>query len=145
MKSLRIPGEIDKHNRLFLEESLDVIKPQPVEVDIIFLDDDLDDYREPSKAEVLAGRKEGLHDCATGNTLVSMSELWDRLGIKTTGEINEVGQLILDRPLEVSRPQYVDVVIWFGKNKNSQVASSEDLARHEYEVLTRELVTVEQK
>lgn len=43
MKSIRVPGEIDENNRLILDETLDVIKPQQVEVDIIFLGDDLED------------------------------------------------------------------------------------------------------
>lgn len=58
MKSIRVPGEIDKNHRLSLDETLDVIKPQQVEIDIIFLGDDLEDYYEPSKAEILEGIRE---------------------------------------------------------------------------------------
>ena len=145
MKSIRVPGEIDLNNRLILDESLDVIKPQQVEIDIIFLDDDLADYQEPSKAEILEGIREGLHDCVAGNTLSSMSELWENLGIKATGEINEAGQLILDEPLRATKPQYVDVTIWFVKNRNSQEESAENLAKNKREVLTKELVMAEKK
>jgi hypothetical protein len=141
MRSIRIPGEIDNDNRLILDESLDIIKPQRVEIDIIFLDDDLEDYREQSTAEILEGIKEGFHDCVTGNTLSSMSELWERLGINTTGEINEAGQLILDEPLKATTPQYVDVVIWFSKNTSSQAESVENSTQTKHEVLTKELVT----
>jgi hypothetical protein len=143
MKSIRVPGEIDKNHRLILDETLDVIKPQQVEIDIIFLGDDLEDYREPSKAEILEGIREGLHDAVSGNTLSSMSELWDNLGIKATGEINEVGQLILDEPLRTTKPQYVDVVIWFVKKICSQEDATENLTRNDREVLTKELVMSE--
>jgi hypothetical protein len=139
MKSIRVPGEIDKNNRLILDETLDVIKPQQVEVDIIFLGDDLEDDREPSKSEILEGIREGLHDCVTGNTLSSMSELWDNIGIKATGEINEAGQLTLDEPLRATKPQYVDVIIWFIKKICSQ-EDAENSARNDREVLTKELV-----
>jgi hypothetical protein len=139
MKSIRVPGEIDKNNRLILDETLDVIKPQQVEIDIIFLGDDLEDYREPSKSEILEGIREGLHDCVTGNTLSSMSELWDNIGIKATGEINEAGQLTLDEPLRATKPQYVDVIIWFIKKICSQ-EDAENSARNDREVLTKELV-----
>jgi hypothetical protein len=142
MKSIRVPGEVDRNNRLILDETLDVIKPQQVEIDIIFLGDDLEDDREPSKAEILEGIREGLHDCVTGNTLSSMSELWDSIGIKTTGEINEVGQLTLDEPLRATKPQYVDVVIWFIKKICSQ-EDTENLAQKNREVLTKELVMSE--
>jgi hypothetical protein len=143
MKSIRVPGEIDKNNRLILDETLHVIKPQQVEIDIIFLDDDLEDYHEPSKAEIIEGIREGLHDCVTGNTLSSMSELWNNLGIKATGEINEAGQLILDEPLRATKPQYVDVVIWFIKKIRSQVDATENSDRSDREVLTKELVMSE--
>jgi hypothetical protein len=139
MKSIRVPGEIDKNNRLILDETLDVIKPQQVEIDIIFLGDDLEDYREPSKSEILEGIREGLHDCVTGNTLSSMSELWDNIGIKATGEIDEAGQLTLDEPLRATKPQYVDVIIWFIKKICSQ-EDTENSARNNREVLTKELV-----
>jgi hypothetical protein len=143
MKSIRVPGQIDENNRLILDESLDVIKPQKVEIDIWFVDDDEEDYREPSKQEILEGIREGLHDCVTGNTLSSMSELWDNLRIKATGEINEVGQLILDEPLRETKPQYVDVVIWFIKKICSQENATENSDRNDCEVLTKELVTSE--
>jgi hypothetical protein len=139
MKSIRVPGEIDKNNRLILDETLDVIKPQQVEVDIIFLGDDLEDYREPSKSGILEGIREGLHDCVTGNTLSSMSELWDNIGIKATGEINEAGQLTLDEPLRETKPQYVDAIVWFTKKICSQ-EDAENSAQNDREVLTKELV-----
>jgi hypothetical protein len=142
MKSIRVPGEIDKNNRLILDETLDVIKPQQVEIDIIFLGDDLADYHEPSKEEILEGIREGLHDCVTGNTLSSMSELWDNICIKATGEINAAGQLTLDEPLRATKPQYVDVVIWFIKKIYSQ-EDTENSARQDHDVLTKELVMSE--
>jgi hypothetical protein len=116
MKSLRVPGRIDENDRLILDYLLDPLKPQQVELDIWLLDDDLEDYCEPTKEEILEGIREGFHDCLTENTS-PVSELWDELRIKATGEINEEGQLVLDYPLRKTAPQYVDVVIWFISNK----------------------------
>ncbi len=123
MKSIRVSGEIDKNNQLVLDESLEVIKPQQVEIDIWFDDDDEDDH-EASKAEILEGIREGFHDCLTGN-IYPMSELWDELRIKTTGAINQEGELILDEPLRATKPQNVDVVIWFIKQKKSAEISED--------------------
>jgi hypothetical protein len=70
--------------------------------------------------------------------------MWDELRIKTTGEIDNQGYLILDRPLRPTNQQYVDVVIWFVENNKSQ----ED-AEYLYQVSdldsTRELVGTENK
>jgi hypothetical protein len=120
MKSITVFGQIDENNQLILDESLDVIKPQRVDLDIWFNDeeDEENEYREPSKAEILAGIREGFHDCLTGNVLTG-DELWDSLLIKATGTINEEGQLLLDRPLKPTACKYVDIVIWFTSNKNS--------------------------
>ena len=106
MKSLRVPGRIDENGRLILDYLLDALKPQQVELDIWLLDDDLADYCEPTNEEILGGIREGLHDCLTGNTS-PVSELWDELRIKATGEINQEGQLILDYPLKKTASQYV--------------------------------------
>jgi hypothetical protein len=143
MKSLRVPGRIDENDRLILDYLLDPLKPQQVEIDIILLDDDLEDYYEPTKEEILEGIREGLHDCLTGNTS-PVSELWDDMMIQMTAEIDEDGQLILNEPLKEVKPQYVDVVIWFIKNKISQEQSNEAVSQNDIEVSTREL-TASQK
>ncbi len=143
MKSLRVPGRIDEHDRLILDYLLDPLKPQQVEIDIILLDDDLEDYYEPTKEEILEGIREGLHDCLTGNTS-PISELWDDMMIQTTAEIDEDGQLILNEPLKKTKPQYVDVVIWFVKNRKSQEQTSEAVSQNDLEASTREL-TASQK
>jgi hypothetical protein len=134
MKSLRVPGRIDENDRLILDYLLDALKPQQVELDIWLLDDDLEDYCEPTKEEILEGIREGLHDCLTENTS-PVSELWDELRIRATGEINEEGQLILDYPLRKTTPQYVDVVIWFISNKKF----TEDVYEEGFQVPVREL------
>jgi hypothetical protein len=143
MKSLRVPGRIDENDRLILDYLLDVIKPQQVELDIILLDDDLEDDYEPTKEEILEGIREGLHDCLTGNTS-PVSELWDDMMIQTTAEIDEEGQLILNEPLKETKPQYVDVVIWFVKNRTSQEQSNEAISQNDLEASKREL-TASQK
>jgi hypothetical protein len=143
MKSLRVPGRIDEHDRLILDYLLDPLKPQQVEIDIILLDDDLEDYYEPTKEEIIEGIREGLHDCLTGNTS-PVSELWDDMMIQMTAEIDEDGQLILSKSLKEVKPQYVDVVIWFIKNKISQEQSNEAVSQNDIEVSTREL-TASQK
>jgi hypothetical protein len=143
MKSLRVPGRIDENDRLILDYLLDALKPQQVEIDIILLDDDLEDYYEPTKEEILEGIREGLHDCLTGNTS-PVSELWDDLMIQTTAEIDEAGQLILNEPLKETKPQYVDVVIWFVKNRTSQEQSNEAVCQNDLEASKREL-TASQK
>ena len=143
MKSLRVPGRIDENKRLVLDDLLDVIKPQQVEIDIILLDDDLEDYYEPTKEEILEGIREGLHDCLTGNTS-PISELWDDMMIQTTAEIDEESQLILNEPLKETKPQYVDVVIWFVKNRTSQAQTSEARSQNDIEASKLEL-TASQK
>jgi hypothetical protein len=131
MKSITVFGQIDENNQLILDESLDVIKPQRVDLDIWFNDDEEDEedeYREPSKAEILAGIREGFHDCLTGNTS-SLEEMWEELGIKTTGTINDDGQLLLDQPLPATAHKFVNVVIWFTSNKTSIQEIAEALGR----------------
>lgn len=143
MKSLRVPGKIDKKARLILDESLDVIRPQRVEVDIIFLDDKLGDYRVPTKDDILEGIREGFHDCLTGNT-APISELWDDIMIQTTAEIDAAGQISLDRLPSETKPQYVDVAIWFDRISKSPAQASEDLHQDKLEAATQEL-TVSQE
>ena len=143
MKSLRVPGRIDQNDRLILDYLLDVIKPQQVEIDIILLDDDLEDDYEPTKEEILEGIREGFHDCLTGNTS-PVSALWDDMMIQTTAEIDEEGQLILNEPLKETKPQYVDVVIWFVKNSTFQEQSKEVVCQNDLEASNREL-TASQK
>lgn len=133
MKSIRVPGEIDQNNQLVLDESLEVIKPQRVEIDIWFGDDDEDDH-EASKEEILEGIREGFCDCLAGN-VHPVSELWDELRIKTTGAINEEGELILDEPLRVTKPQNVNVVIWFIKQKKS-LENHEDVFQENGKIAT---------
>jgi hypothetical protein len=129
MKSIRVPGYIDENNQLVLDESLDVIKPQKVELDIWFLDDDEEDEDYPStKEEILAGFRESLGDLLAGKT-TPVKGMWDNLRIKATGEIDPEGRLILDRPLTDPKSQDVDVVIWFLKTRisgeNVEIENSE--------------------
>jgi hypothetical protein len=118
MRYIEVPGEIDGNNRLILHESLKEIKPQQVEIDIVFCDDDEEEYREPNKAEILESIVESLREYSRGEC-TPVSEMWDDIKIKTTGEINEEGQLILDQPLKETKPQSVDVVMWFIKDAKS--------------------------
>jgi hypothetical protein len=143
MKSIRVAGKLDEKNRLILDESLDIIKPQRVEIDIIFLDDDLEDYREPNKDVIIEGIRSGLYECLIGHT-APVSELWDDLMIQATAEIDAEGQLILDKPLRETKSQYVDVTIWFEPNKQPPVTASEDLERDDRGSATQEL-TVSQE
>jgi hypothetical protein len=46
--------------------------------------------------------------------------MWSDIKIKTTGEINDKGQLVLDQPLKDTKPQSVDIVLWFIKDDQSQ-------------------------
>lgn len=117
MRYIEVPGEIDGNNRLILHESLKEIKPQQVEIDIVFCDDE-EDHREPTKAEILESIVESLHEYSRGEC-TPVSEMWDDIKIKTTGEINEEGQLILDQQLRETKAQSVDVVIWFIKDTKS--------------------------
>jgi hypothetical protein len=143
MRSIRVTGKIDEKDRLILDEPLDIIKPQRVEIDIIFLDDDLEDYRELTKNEIIEGIREGLHECSIGNT-TPVSELWDDLMIQTTAEIDEGGQLILDKPLKKTKPQYVDVTIWFDKNRQAPAQVSEDLPQAACETSVTELTVAQE-
>jgi hypothetical protein len=128
MKYIEVSGEINESNQLILDELLDVIKPQQVKVDIIFCDEE--EYHEESKEEIIEGIREGLHDCLTGNTH-PISELWDDIMIQATGAINEEGQLILDEPLKPTKPQNVDIVIWFIKDSKSVEKVSEDMCQED--------------
>ena len=96
-----------------------------------------------TKEEILEGIREGFHDCLTGNTS-PISELWDDMMIQTTAEIDEKGQLILNEPLRETKPQYVDVVIWFLKNRTSQEQTSEAISQNDIEISKLEL-TASQK
>lgn len=138
MKNIEISGKIDTNNRLILDESLDVIKPQKVEIDIWFRDDDEGDYHEKTKSEILDGIREGLRDCLTGNTYTA-KEMWDSLLVKATGTINDEGQLILDEPLRTTKPQDVDVVIWFIKDKKDATEVAQDIDRDNLKADSREL------
>ena len=128
MKSIRVPGSIDESNRLILDESLDVIKPQKVELDIWFIDDDEEEYYQETKEEILEGIREGFRECLEGRTS-PVEGMWDELRIKATGSIDEEGQLILDEPLRATKCQDVDVVIWFIKNQASQEKVAENTHR----------------
>jgi hypothetical protein len=118
MRYIEVPGEINQNNQLILHESLSQIKPQRVEIDVIFCDDDEEDYREPTKAEILENIRQSLREYARGECR-PVSEMWDDIKIITTGEINEQGQLVLDLPLRETKAQYVDVVMWFIKDDES--------------------------
>jgi hypothetical protein len=118
MRYIEVPGEIDANNRLILHESLKEIKPQQVEIDIVFCDDG-EEYHEPTKAEILTDIIESLREYSSGEC-TPVSEMWSDIKIKTTGEINDKGQLVLDQPLKDTKPQSVDVVLWFIKNDQSQ-------------------------
>jgi hypothetical protein len=119
MRYIEVPGEIDANNRLILHESLREIKPQQVEIDIVFCDDNEEEYREPTKAEILADIVESLREYSSGEC-TPVSEMWNDIKIKTTGEINDKGQLVIDQPLKNTKPQSVDVVLWFIKDDKSQ-------------------------
>jgi hypothetical protein len=120
MRYIEVPGYIDEHDRLILDESLDVIKPQQVKIDIWFRDEDEEEYREETKEEILAGIREGFRDCLEGRTS-PFGEKWDEFTIETTGRIDDKGQLILDEPLRPTKFQYVDVVIWFIRDNKSEI------------------------
>jgi hypothetical protein len=137
MKSIRVPGRIDEHDRLVLDESLDVLKPQKVELDIWFIDDDEEEeYYQQTKEEILEGFRESLGDLLAGRTS-PVEGMWDELRIKATGEIDAEGRLILDEPLKSTSCQNVDVVIWFLKN----AVSADDLRQEDSDVSTRAAVS----
>jgi hypothetical protein len=139
MKKIEVPGEINEASQLILDESLEEIKPQKVEIDIWFRDDEEEEYRERTKEEILDGIREGFRDCLTGNTR-PIEELWDNILISTTGTIDDDGNLVLDEPLRETKAQYVDVVIWFVKNKASLEKHPDNIARSQQEMATAELI-----
>jgi hypothetical protein len=143
MKYIEVPGRIDENDRLILDESLDVIKPQRVKIDIWFRDEDEEEYREETKEEILEGIRRGFQDCLEGRTK-PVGEGWDELRIKATGSIDNQGYLILDVPLRQTKPQYVDVVIWFVDNNNFQ-ADAEYICQVSKLDSRRELVGSEHK
>jgi hypothetical protein len=139
MKKIEVPGEINEASQLILDESLEEIKPQKVEIDIWFRDDEEEEYRERTKEEILDGIREGFRDCLTGNTR-PIEELWDNILISTTGTIDDDGNLVLDEPLRETKAQYVDVVIWFIKNQASLEKHPDNIDRSQQEMDTAELI-----
>jgi hypothetical protein len=142
MRYIEVPGEIDKNNRLILHESLIEIKPQRVEIDIIFRDDDDDDIdieREPTDEETFERVEQALLEYARGEC-TPVSQMWDDIRIKTTGEINDRGQLVLDEPLGQVEDRYVDVVLWFIKDEeyNKKFYGSEENIYEEHPALVKE-------
>jgi hypothetical protein len=142
MKSIRVPGSIDENNRLILDESLDVLKPQKVKLDIWLIDEDEDEYYSPTKEEILESISEGFRDCLEGRTS-PVEKMWDELMIQTTGAIDDEGRLILDAPLRETKPQDVDVVIWFIRDRKSVSEVSEALAQNDRQTAARELISSE--
>jgi hypothetical protein len=140
MRYIEVPGRIDENDRLILDESLDVIKPQRVKIDIWFRDEDEEEYREETKEEILEGIRRGFQDCLEGRTS-PVGEKWDEFTIETTGAIDDEGKLILDEPLSTTKQQYVDVVIWFIRNQKlaSEVLEQSD-RQQDPEVLAKELI-----
>jgi hypothetical protein len=140
MRYIEVPGRIDENDRLILDESLDVIKPQRVKIDIWFRDEDEEEYREETKEEILEGIRRGFQDCLEGRTS-PVGEKWDEFTIETTGAIDDEGKLILDEPLSTTKQQYVDVVIWFIRNQKlaSEVLEQSDL-QQDPEALAKELI-----
>jgi hypothetical protein len=146
MRYLEISGEIDKDNQLIIDRSLEVIKPQQVEIDIWFRDDDEEDCPEPTKEEILDSFREGYRDCLMGN-VSPLSELWDDIMIQTTGEITDRGQLVLDSPLEtlcersltLTKPQYVAVVIRFVNSSKYEEEFTERVQQEGYKTLVKEV------
>lgn len=140
MRYIEVPGHIDENDRLILDESLDVIKPQRVKIDIWFRDEDEEEYREETKEEILEGIRRGFQDCLEGRTS-PVGEKWDEFTIEATGSISDEGQLILDEPLRTTKHQYVDVVIWFIRNQESasEVLGQSD-SQQDTEALEKELI-----
>ena len=52
MRYIEVGGEIDREHRLILHESLIEIKPQRVEIDIVFRDDEDDDVNRSEERRV---------------------------------------------------------------------------------------------
>jgi hypothetical protein len=140
MRYIEVPGEINDRNQLILHESLSEIKPQRVNIDIIFRDPDEEDYREPTKEEILESIRQGFRECLRGE-VSPISDLWEDIKMKATGEINEQGQLVLDEPLKEIPPGYVDVVMWFIKDEEylKKFYESEENIYEEHPVLVKEL------
>lgn len=122
MRYIEVGGEIDREHRLILHESLIEIKPQRVEIDIVFRDDEDDDVdvdRQPTDEEISERVEQALIEYSKGECK-PVAQMWDDLRIQATGEINDRGQLILDEPLGEVEGQYVDVVLWFIKDEEYQ-------------------------
>jgi hypothetical protein len=142
MRYIEVGGEIDQNNRLILHELLDQIKPQRVDIDIVFRDDDDDDIdvdREPTYEEICDRIDKALLQQSRGE-LKSVKQMWDEIRIKTTGEINDLGQLVLDEPLRETKAQYVDVVIFFIKDEEykKKFYESEENIYEEHPALIRQ-------
>jgi hypothetical protein len=142
MRYIEVGGEIDNNNRLILHELLDQIKPQRVQIDLVFRDDDDDDIdveREPTDEEICARVEQALLEHSRGE-LKSVRQMWDDIRIKTTGEINDFGQLVLDEPLRETKAQYVDVVIFFIKDEEykKKFYESEENIYEEHPALIKE-------
>lgn len=143
MRYIEVGGEIDKNNRLILHELLDQIKPQRVNIDIVFRDDDDDDIdveREPTNEEIFERVEQALLEHSRGEC--SPASDWSDIKIKATGEINDLGQLVLDRPLDETKAQYVDVVIKFIKDEEYQKKfyESEENIYEEHPALIKESI-----
>jgi hypothetical protein len=141
MRYIEVGGEIDKNNRLILHELLDQIKPQRVDIDIVFRDDDddIDVEREPTDEEIFERVEQALLQQSRGE-LKSVKQMWDEIRIKATGEINDFGQLVLDEPLRETEAQYVDVVIFFIKDEEykKKLYESEENIYEEHPALIKE-------
>jgi hypothetical protein len=141
MRYIEVGGEIDKNNRLILHELLDQIKPQRVDIDIVFRDDDDDDIdveQEPTDEEIFERVEQALLEYSRGECKPASD--WSGIKIKATGEINDLGQLVLDEPLQESEAQYVDVVIFFIKDEEykKKFYESEENIYEEHPALIKE-------
>jgi hypothetical protein len=141
MRYIEVGGEIDKNNQLILHELLDQIKPQRVEIDIVFRDDDDDDIdveREPTDEEIFERVERALLEYSRGECKPASD--WSDIKIKATGEINDFGQLVLDEPLKKAEAQYVDVVMFFIKDEeyNKKFYGSEENIYEDHPALVKE-------
>jgi hypothetical protein len=141
MRYIEVGGEIDRNNQLILHELLDQIKPQQVEIDIVFRDnddDDIDIEREPTDEEIFERVERALLEQSRGECTPASD--WSDIKIKATGEINDFGQLVLDEPLKQAEAQYVDVVIFFIKDEeyNQKFYGSEENIYEEHPALIKE-------
>jgi wyosine [tRNA(Phe)-imidazoG37] synthetase (radical SAM superfamily) len=119
MRYIEVGGEIDKNNQLILHELLDQIKPQRVEINIVFRDDDDNDVdveREPTNKEIEERIEKYLLEQSRGE-IRSIEQMWENIMIEATGEINDFGQLVLDEPLKKTEAQYVNIVVFFIKDE----------------------------